>query len=123
MKKRFSGAVAIGLVFCVMVFFSMASPAIAKPLPKTIVFGANTPGSLFYVMAAGLAKVISAHSPMKVEIFPQGGTVWYPMLEAGEVDFGINVPGDILTAYRGEGLSLEDAHARKSPHGWTSGAG
>jgi len=83
---------------------SMAPQVTAEALPKRIVFGGNPPGSLFYVMAAGMAKVISAHTPMKVEVFPQGGTVWYPMLETREVDFGINVPGDILTAYKGEAI-------------------
>ena len=48
--------------------------------------------------------MVGAHTPMKVEVFPQGGTVWYPMLESGEVHFGINVPGDILTAYMGESI-------------------
>ena len=98
-----------------MVFFSMASPVAANPLPKMIVHGANPPGSLFYVMGAGLAKVISAHTPMKVEVFPQGGTVWYPMLESGEVHFGINVPGDILTAYMGKSIYKKPTKGKGFP--------
>ncbi|MBW1944282.1 MAG: TAXI family TRAP transporter solute-binding subunit [Deltaproteobacteria bacterium] len=100
MKRRFTRTMAIGLLVSVIMVFAMAPQA----LSKTIVFGANTPGSLFYVMAAGMAKTISANSPNKVEVFPQGGTVWYPMLESGEVDFGIQVPGDILTAYMGDAI-------------------
>lgn len=95
---------AIGLLISLTIIFSMPPKVVARPLPKTVVYGANVPGSLFYVMAAGMSKVITAHSPMKVEVFPQGGTVWYPMLETGEVDFGIQVPGDILTAYKGEAI-------------------
>lgn len=87
-----------------MLTSGMVSHLSAGPLPKIIVHGANPPGSLFYVLGAGIAKVVSAHTPMKVEVFPQGGTVWYPMLESGEVQFGINVPGDILTAYMGESI-------------------
>jgi hypothetical protein len=49
---------------------------------------------------------------MKVEVFPQGGTVWYPMLESGEVHFGINVPGDILTAYMGESIYQKPTKGR-----------
>jgi len=104
MKRLLRYAMVIGLSFILIQTFAVTSYVSAEPLPKTIVFGANPPGSLFYVLAAGLAKVTGAHTPMKVEIFPQGGTVWYPMLESGEVHFGINVPGDILTAYMGESI-------------------
>lgn len=94
----------IGLFLSLMLMFAVATPVAANPLPKTIVLGANPPGSLFYVLSAGIAKVVSASTPMKVEVFPQGGTVWYPMLESGEVSFGLQVPGDILTAYKGESI-------------------
>lgn len=104
MRRQFHRTIWIIALVCFTLILSVAPQVTAKPLPKRIVFGANPPGSLFYVMAAGLAKVIGAHTPMKVEIFPQGGTVWYPMLESREVDFGINVPGDILTAYTGKAI-------------------
>ena len=104
MKRLLHGTMAICLLFGLVFMIVVAPSAGAQPLPKTIVLGANTPGSLFYVLAAGFSKVIGAHTPMKVEVFPQGGTVWYPMLETGEVQFGVNVPDDILTAYRGESI-------------------
>jgi TRAP transporter TAXI family solute receptor len=63
-------------------------------------------------LGAGVAKVVTAHTAMKVEVFPQGGTVWYPMLESGEVHFGINVPGDILTAYMGESIYQKPTKGR-----------
>lgn len=97
-------AICLSLCLMVIVNFSPVVSAAAESLPKKIVHGANVPGSLYYIMSAGFAKVISAHTPMKVEVFPQGGTVWYPMLESGEVDFGIQVPDDILTAYKGEAV-------------------
>jgi len=104
MKRRFHRTVSIGVFAIFVIVLSTAPQVAAESLPQKLVFGGNPPGSLFYVMAAGIAKVISAHTPMKVEVFPQGGTVWYPMFESGEVDFGINVPGDILTAYKGEAI-------------------
>jgi TRAP transporter TAXI family solute receptor len=104
MKRLLSYVLVVGLCFTVMLTFGVVSHVSAGPLPKTIVEGANPPGSLFYVLGAGIAKVVSANTSMKVEVFPQGGTVWYPMLESGEVQFGINVPGDILTAYMGESI-------------------
>ena len=104
MKGQLHRTIAIGALVSLTIMLSVAPQVTAKSLPKRIVFGANPPGSLYYVMAAGLAKVISAHTAMKVEVFPQGATVWYPMLDSREVDFGINVPGDILTAYKGEAI-------------------
>ncbi|MDP2645042.1 MAG: TAXI family TRAP transporter solute-binding subunit [Desulfobacterales bacterium] len=104
MKRNLYRTLSTGVFLSILILFLTIPGVMAEPMPKRIVFGANPPGSLFYVMAAGLAKVIGTHTPMKVEIFPQGGTVWYPMLDSKEVDFGINVPGDILSAYKGEAI-------------------
>lgn len=104
MKRRIYRKMVFGLSLGFIFMLTLAPEGAAKSLPKTIVHGANPPGSLFYVLGAGIAKVVAAHTPMKVEVFPQGGTVWYPMLGTGEVHFGINVPGDILTAYKGEAI-------------------
>ncbi len=104
MKKSYHFKMAISTWLSIILAFVLIAPVAAGPLPKTIVLGANPPGTLFYVLCAGIGKVVTAHTPMKVEIFPQGGTVWYPMLESGEVHFGIQVPGDILTAYKGEAI-------------------
>lgn len=115
MKRRFTWTMTMGLLISAIMLFTITPRAISKPLPKTIVFGANTPGSLFYVMAAGMAKVISSHTPMRVEVFPQGGTVWYPMLQTGEVNFGIQVPGDILAAYKGEAIYNKPTNGKGFP--------
>ncbi len=104
MKRSYHFKMAMGACLSIILAFVLIASVAASPLPKTIVLGANPPGTLFYVLCAGFGKVVSAHTPMKVEIFPQGGTVWYPMLESGEVHFGIQVPGDILTAYKGEAI-------------------
>ncbi|UCE33232.1 MAG: hypothetical protein JSV40_08315, partial [Deltaproteobacteria bacterium] len=87
MKRQLHRTIAIGALLSLAIMLSAPPQVTAESLPKKIVFGANPPGSLYYVMAAGLSKVISAHTPMKVEVFPQGATVWYPMLESREVDF------------------------------------
>ncbi len=87
-------------ILFVLIGISYAKPAKA-PLPKSIVLGANPVGTLFYAMGVGFSKVISSHTPMKVDIFPQGATVWWPMFETNEVHFGINVPDDAIAAYLG----------------------
>ncbi len=102
MKKLFYLLVSTLLVISLVGVFAGSSQANAKDtLPKTIVLGANPPGSLFHVFGVGIAKVITAHTSMKVEIFPQGASTWFPMLKTGEVQFGIDNPGDILAAYKG----------------------
>lgn len=76
-------------------------PANADQLPRTIVLGSNTPGSLFHSLGVGISKVISERTPMKVEIFPQGAAVWYPMMTTEEVQLGIDNPDSVLAAYNG----------------------
>jgi TRAP transporter TAXI family solute receptor len=104
MKKIPYAMMATTLSLVLVLSVGAKTPAAAGPIPKTLVMGANPPGSLFYVMAAGFKKVLDAHTPMKVEVFPQGSTVWLPMLLSGEVNCGIQVPDDALVAYMGESI-------------------
>jgi TRAP transporter TAXI family solute receptor len=79
-------------------WLGIVAPASARDI---LVLGGNPPGSLFYAQAQGLAAVITKHSDVKVDVFPQGATFWYPMLGTREVDFGIVSPIDAYLAYRG----------------------
>jgi TRAP transporter TAXI family solute receptor len=104
MKKVLYAMMATTLSLVLVLSVGVNTPAAAGPIPKTLVMGANPPGSLFYVMAAGFKKVLDAHTSMKVEVFPQGSTIWLPMLLSGEVSCGIQVPDDALVAYKGEAI-------------------
>lgn len=115
MKKIILRAMVMGLLVVLIPLFVATHSVLAKPLPKTIVHGSNVPGTLLFVMGAGFAKVISSHTPMKVEIFPQGGTVWYPMLASGEVHFGLQGTDDILTAYMGRALYKKPTKGKGYP--------
>jgi TRAP transporter TAXI family solute receptor len=84
-------------------------------LPKTLVLGANPIGTLFYAMGVGFSKVVSDHTQMKVDLFPQGATVWWPMFETGEVHFGINVPDDVIAAYLGTEIYKEPTKGKGYP--------
>ncbi|MFH1950241.1 MAG: TAXI family TRAP transporter solute-binding subunit [Pseudomonadota bacterium] len=98
----------IRTVMVVMILAGSASIVwSAGPLPKTLVFGTNTPGSLLYVTGAALADVIQKNSPMKVEVLPQPATSWYPMMESKEVDFGIVGGADSFYAYLGKDMYAE----------------
>ena len=115
MKKILFWTMATGLVFSLMLTSAVTPRVAAEPLPKTVVIGANTPGALVYVLAAGFSKVITSHTPMKVEIFAQGGSVWNPMLVSGEVHFGIQVPGDVLAAYMGDSIYKKPTKGKGFP--------
>jgi uncharacterized protein len=85
------GLLAAGLAF------SMSTTAIAE----RTVLGGNPPGSLFNSIANALGTVVTQNSSLTVDVLPQGGTVYYPMMITGEVDFGLVNPFDAEAAYRG----------------------
>jgi uncharacterized protein len=74
----------------------------AQPLPKSVNIGSNPPGSVFYALASGLAKVVSEATPVQMAVQPYTGTSSFmPLLNSGELDFGINNFVDMALAYQG----------------------
>ena len=70
-------------------------------LPKSAVIGTNTPGTVFYALAGGLAKVAS-EGPVQTTVQPYTGTsTFLPLLNNGELDFGIVNGVDMGMAYQG----------------------
>lgn len=68
-----------------------ARPAIAAPpLPRALWFGTNPPGSLYYVLGGGIAKVLSQRTPMEIKVKPLGGPAeWMALMANKEVDLAI----------------------------------
>jgi uncharacterized protein len=80
----------------------MAGTAQAQQLPKSVNIGSNPPGSVFYALASGLAKVVSEATPMQMAVQPYTGTsTFMPLLNSGELDFGLNNLVDMALAYQG----------------------
>src|ERR671922_1058637 len=89
----------------------VASLAIALPmigsvegqnLPRAVAIGSNPPGSVFYALASGLAKVVSEATPVQMAVQPYAGTsTFMPLLNNGELDFGMNNFVDMALAYQG----------------------
>jgi TRAP transporter TAXI family solute receptor len=80
----------------------LAGTARAQPLPKSVNIGSNPPGSVFYALASGLAKVVSDGTPMQMAVQPYTGTsTFMPLLNSGELDFGLNNLVDMALAYQG----------------------
>jgi TRAP transporter TAXI family solute receptor len=86
--------------------FSLASllcgSAGAQLLPKAVTLGTNPPGTVFYALAGGLAKVASEATQIQVNLQPFTGTsTFLPLLNGGELDFAIVNAVDMGMAYAG----------------------
>jgi TRAP transporter TAXI family solute receptor len=84
-----------------------AAAAQAQQLPKSIAIGSNPPGSLFYALGSGLAKVISEASPIQAQIQPFAGTsTFVPLFSSGELDLGVVNAVDMGMVYQGQKLKI-----------------
>ena len=85
----------------------LAPLAHAQQLPKSVAVGSNPPGSLFYALGSGLAKVISEASPIQAQIQPYAGTsTFVPLFATGELDFGVVNAVDMGMVYQGQKLKI-----------------
>jgi len=79
----------LAVTFSIAVMFSLAT-ANAQKLPPSTTIGTNPAGTVFYAVSAGLAKVISGAGPMQSIVQPYtGSSTFMPLLDSGELDFGI----------------------------------
>ncbi len=86
--------------------FLLAS-AQAQQMPKSVTIGSNPPGTLFYALASGLAKVISEATPIQAQVQPYAGTsTFVPLLDSGELDFGVVNAVDMGMVYQGPKLKI-----------------
>ena len=59
-------------------------------LPRTVAIASNLPGTGAHSLAAGLSAVASKVTTMSSKVQPYNGpNAWMPLLEQGEVEFGI----------------------------------
>src|SRR6266850_3778383 len=85
----------------VMALLNIA-PVEAQNLPRSLTIGTNPPGSVFYALASGLAKVVSEATPIQMTVQPYTGTsTFMPLLNSGELDFGLNNFVDMALAFQG----------------------
>lgn len=81
---------------------SVATPSIAQ---KVVTVG-STKGGVLAAVATGTAKVISQHAGVQMRTEKLGGTQQYiPVVNAGEIDFGISNAVQFRMALSGTGLS------------------
>jgi TRAP transporter TAXI family solute receptor len=78
------------------------NPAQAQKLPRSATIGANPPGTAFYAVGSGLAKVISDAAPFQATVQPYtGSSTFLPLLDSGEIDFGVVNAVEMGLAYQG----------------------
>lgn len=74
----------------------------AQKLPPSTLIGTNPAGTAFYAVAAGLAKVISGAGAMQSIVQPYtGSSTFLPLLDSGELDFGIVNAVEMNLGYQG----------------------
>jgi uncharacterized protein len=79
----------------------------AQPLPKSVGIGSNPPGTLFYALASGIAKVMSESTPIQTQVQPYAGTsTFVPLFDTGELDFGMVNAVDMGMVYQGQKLKI-----------------
>jgi len=95
MTARFSRAVA-GTLLAALV---AAGPAQAQ---KAVTVGTNPPGTVFYAIGSGLGKVVTDAGAVRMTVQPYtGSSTFLPLLDAGELEFGVVNAVDMVLAYRG----------------------
>lgn len=79
----------------------------AQQLPRYVTLGSPAAGSLLYSLGSGLAKVVSEAAPYQMTIQPYTGTsTFVPLIDSGEMDFGINNAVDLALSYRGPSYKI-----------------
>lgn len=87
---------------CLMILLPLLYSVHAQQLPKSAAIGSNPPGSLFYSLASGMAKVVSESTPIQAQVQPYAGTsTFLPLIDSGELEFGMVNAVDMGLAYQG----------------------
>jgi TRAP transporter TAXI family solute receptor len=90
------------LVGAMLLFLLPFGTAQAQQMPKSVTIGTNPAGTVFYALSGGLASVISGGAPFQAVIQPYTGTsTFLPLLDNGEIDFGIINAVEMNFAYQG----------------------
>jgi hypothetical protein len=73
-------------------------------MAQIFAMGSNPQGSLFFQASAAVAKVAQEKAGMQIRVQPMAGSSTYiPLINTGEVDFGLTNVDDTLSSYRGIG--------------------
>ena len=89
-------------LFFINLLLGGTAPVLAQKLPPSVTIGTNPAGTVFYAVSAGLAKVISGAAPMQSVVQPYtGSSTFLPLVDNGELDFGIINAVETNLGYQG----------------------
>jgi uncharacterized protein len=87
----------------------VAAVPVGGQMPQQVTLATNPPGTTFYAVASGLAKVVSGAGGFTMTVQPYTGTsTMLPLLNSGEVDFGLVNAVDMGLSYRGPAFKIGD---------------
>ena len=79
---------------------------LAAPAPPASI-GANPPGTVFYAVASALAKVANEAGTARLTVQPYtGSSTFMPLMESGELEFGVVNAVDMGLAFRAPGFKI-----------------
>jgi uncharacterized protein len=88
-------------VACFLALLALLTPAPALA-QKSANLGSNPPGTAFYAVASGLSKIVTDAGAVKLTVQPySGSSTFLPLLDSGELEFGVNNAVDMALAVRG----------------------
>ena len=94
-------ALAIVLILAAGALAVRAS-AQGQPMPKSVTIGTNPPGTVFFAVASGVAKVVGEAAGFRMVVQPHAGSsTFLPLIDRGELEFGVKTPsiwGDLSRA-------------------------
>lgn len=98
--RRNPAGCSFAVAFAILLFHLPAAQA--QQMPRSVTIGTNPPGTVFYALASGLAKVASDAGPIPTTVQPYTGTsTLLPLLNNGELDFALVNGVDMGMAYLG----------------------
>jgi TRAP transporter TAXI family solute receptor len=101
MIKR-SNVQAFLLMVMPLTILTQAAGAQGQQLPRAVTLGSNPAGSVFYAVASAISKVVSEGTSIQMTVQPYTGTsTFLPLLNNGEIDFGVNNAVDMALSYQG----------------------
>jgi len=97
----------VGLLVTAVAGLLVTAVAADAQLPREVTLATNPPGTSYYAVASGLAKVVSGAAGFQMVVQPYTGTsTMLPLLNTGEVDFGLVNAVDMGLSYRGPDFKI-----------------
>ncbi len=97
-------AFTLTVALAVLLALAGVGPAAAQ---QAVTIGTNPPGSVFYAIGSGLTKIVTDTGKVKMAVQPYAGSsTFIPLLNSGEMEFGVVNAVDMGLAYRGPNFKI-----------------